>query len=198
MSQIVFAFSLLSVVTILILSFLAFVLEDFDFFPPPCKDSWQYRTFWVLFRVMFIGLLYLSFAEFGSQPVFNAWIRYCLWLPLLVLGFGAATYLSAKLGWANAHGEKEGLVVSGLYRWSRNPIYVTSFAGMIGWGFFVNSYYVSILLSFWALMYLLAPFVEERWLERTYGARFLTYKENSSRFFGFPRSHSEGGEAETD
>lgn len=180
--------ALLAIVTIIVLSLVALLFRNFEFFPPPRKDSWQYRVFWILFRVMFLGLLYLSFAEFGSQPVFESWTRYFLWLPLLILGFGSATYLSARLGWQNAHGVQEGLVVSGWYRWSRNPIYVTSFVGMIGWGFFVNSYYVSVLLSLWGLMYLIAPFVEERWLEGKYGTEFLSYKANSSRFFGFPKT----------
>lgn len=187
MSQIVFVLAIMSIVTILILSFRALVIADFDFFPPPRKDSWQYRIFWVLFRVMFIGLIYLSFSEFDSLPVFDPWIRYCVWLPLIVAGFGAATYLTGKLGWANAHGEKIGLVVSGCYRWSRNPIYVASFVGMIGWVFFVNSPYVNIILSLWALMYFLAPFLEEQWLERMYGEKFLVYKKETSRFFGFPK-----------
>ena len=197
MSQIVFVAALFSVAMIVGLSFLAFVSRRFEFFPPPGKNSWQFRTFWILFRIMFIGLVYLSFAEFASQPVFEPWMRYFLWLPLLVLGFGAATVLSAKLGWANAHGEKEGLVVSGLYRWSRNPIYVASWVGMTGWGFFVNSHYVTILLACWAFMYLLAPFVEEQWLERNYGSRFLTYKNLTSRFLGFPKPDPKSKEAET-
>lgn len=193
MSQIVFYIALLSIAAILILSLLAFVSDNFSFFPPPSRDSWQYRVFWILFRLMFIGLLYLSYSEFSPQPFFSSQLRYFFWLPLLALGFGAATIISAKLGWENAHGEKGGLIVSGLYRWSRNPIYATSLVGMIGWGFFVNSHYVSTLLGLWALMYLLAPFIEEQWLEKTYGDQFLNYKNRTSRFFGFPKSLSENG-----
>jgi len=198
MSQIVFYIALLSIAAILISSLLAFMSENFSFFPPPSKDSWQYRVFWALFRLMFIGLLYLSYSEFSPEPFFSSQLRYFFWLPLLVLGFGAATVISAKLGWENAHGEKGGLIVSGLYRWSRNPIYATSLVGMIGWGFFVSSHYVSALLGLWALMYLLAPFIEEQWLERTYGTQFLTYKENSSRFFGIPKTPPNTKEEETD
>lgn len=187
MLQMVFVIALISILIIVIASFSALIVEEFEFFPPPSKDSWQYRTFWLLFRVMFIGLLFLSIGEFSPQPVFNPWIRYMVWLPLLIVGFGGATYLSAKLGWENAHGEKSGLVVSGPYRWSRNPIYVASLIGMIGWGFFVNSYFVSVLLSLWGLLYISAPFIEEQWLERTYGDTFLAYKSQSSRFIGFPK-----------
>lgn len=187
MSQIIFIASLISILIIILASLSALVVDGFEFFLPPRKGSWQYHIFWTLFRIMFAGLLFLSFVEFNPQPVFETWVRYCVWLPLLISGFGGATYLSARLGWENAHGEKEGLVVSGMYRWSRNPIYVASLLGMLGWGFFVNSTYVSIILLFWALMYLLAPFVEEPWLQRTYGERFLSYKKETSRFFGFPK-----------
>lgn len=188
MSQIVFMVCLISISIIIVASLSALVIEDFEFFPPPDKDSWQYRTFWLLFRLMFSGLLFLSFSTFSPQPVFDNWVRFFVWLPLLVLGFGTAMYLSAKLGWANAHGEKQGLVVTGIYRWSRNPIYMASFAGMSGWGLFVNSCYVTTILSLWAFMYVLAPFVEEPWLERTYGNKFLAYKHQSSRFLGFPKT----------
>jgi protein-S-isoprenylcysteine O-methyltransferase Ste14 len=118
-------------------------------------------------------LLILSFHGFSPQPLFDNLVRYLVWLPLLILGFGIATYLSAKLGWANAHGEKDGLIISGLYRWSRNPIYVASIVGIIGWSLFVNSCYVSTILVLWAFMYFLAPFVEAPWLERSYGEDFL-------------------------
>ena len=172
---------------ILLASLSAFIVDNFEFFPPPSTDSWQYHAFRALFRIMFVGLLILSFFEFSQEPVFAPWLRYIVWLPLMIIGFGGATYLTTKLGWKNAFGEKDGLVVTGLYRWSRNPIYVVSIAGMVGWGFFVNSYYVSTILSLWALMYLLAPFVEERWLERTYGEQFMAYKKDTSRFIGFPK-----------
>ena len=134
------------------------------------------------------GLLILSFHGFSPQSLLDNLVRYLVWLPLLILGFGIATYLSAKLGWANAHGEKDGLIVSGLYRWSRNPIYVASIVEIIGWSLFVNSCYVSTILALWAFMYFLAPFVEEPWLERSYGEEFLAYKGNSSRFFGLPKA----------
>jgi len=187
MSQTIFIVSLISILIILLASMSAFVIDKFEFFPPPSTDSWQYHAFRVLFRIMFVGLLLLSFFGFRDEPVSAPWLRFGVWLPLLIIGFGCATHLTTKLGWKNAFGQKDGLVVSGLYRWSRNPIYVASLAGMIGWGFFVNSPYVSIILLLWALMYLLAPFAEERWLERTYGEKFLAYKKGTSRFFGFPK-----------
>jgi protein-S-isoprenylcysteine O-methyltransferase Ste14 len=162
----------------------ALAIKDFDFFPPPQRASWQYRVFWILFRMMFAALLALSIFEFNPAPFVNHWTRYALGLPILVLGFGCATYFSARLGWANSHWEKDQLVVSGVYRYIRNPIYVASIVGMFGWAVFVNSISVSIVLALWALMYLLAPLLEERWLERSYGVEYLAYNESSSRYFG--------------
>ena len=188
--ELIFYTSFLCLLVIFLASAASWRAKSFDFFPPPSRDSWQYRTFWTLFRVMFGGLLLLSFFDFGSKPFFGSTDRYAIWLPLMLVGFGGATYLSAKLGWDNAHGEEAGLVVSGPYRWSRNPIYVASLAGMLGWALFVNSAYVSAILLLWALLYILAPFVEESWLERTYGEKFLEYKKSTPRFIGFPARHS--------
>ena len=95
--------------------------------------------------------------------------------------------MSIKLGWGNAHGEAKGLVVTGWYRWSRNPIYVASFVGMLGWGLFVNSSYVYTILSLWALMYVLAPFIEEPWLQKKYGDEFSIYKTKVPRFVGLSK-----------
>jgi protein-S-isoprenylcysteine O-methyltransferase Ste14 len=161
----------------------------FEFFPPPSKSSWQYRMFWVLFRLMFLGLVVLSFSSFNTIPSIATWLRFSLGLPLLILGFGVATYLSIKLGWENAHGEEKGLVVTGWYRWSRNPIYVASFIGMFGWGLFINSSYAYAILSLWGFLYILAPFIEEPWLQKRYGNDFIVYKSQVPRFVGLRKKN---------
>ena len=86
----------------------------------------------------------------GDRVGFATWLRFFVGVPLLILGFGVATYLSIKLGW----------------------------------GLFVNSNYVYIILSLWALIYLLAPFIEEPWLQKRYGDDFSIYKTKVPRFVG--------------
>lgn len=172
--------------TILLLSLLSLAAPSFVFFPPPSRQSWQYRLFWLLFRVMIISLIALCVMCFSEHPPGGNTLRYAAWLPLFVVGFGLSTYLTLKLGWENAHGEANNLVVSGWYRWSRNPIYVTSLIGMLGLALFVGSSKVSVVLALWAAIYLLAPLLEERWLEKSYGEAFITYKAATSRFFGIP------------
>ena len=183
MDQIIFIISLMAILLILTLSMISYVHKAFVFFPPPNKNTWQYLVFWLLFRIMFFGLLILSVKTFGSDPLVSQWVRYLVWLPLGLFGFGFAIYLSIQLGWKNAHGEKQGLVLTGWYQRSRNPVYVASMLGMLGWGLFVNSSSVYILLSLWLSMYLLAPFLEESWLEGQYGKDYRRYKKTVPRFF---------------
>lgn len=191
MNLLIFIVSISSISLILAFSLFSLISKNFEFFPPPSKHSWQYRVFWLLFRLMFAGLVVLSFNSFNtlSSIVSISWLRYLLGLPLLILGFGVAIYLSIKLGWENAHGEKKGLVVTGWYHWSRNPIYVASFVGMFGWGLFVNSGYVYVILFLWAFLYILAPFFEEPWLQKRYGDDFIMYKSQVPRFFDVFKKH---------
>ena len=150
MDLLIFVVSVFSTCLLLVFSLLSLMSENFDFFPPPSKSSWQYCLFWVLFRLMFLGLVVLSFSSFNTISGIATWLRFFVGVPLLILGFGVATYLSIKLGW----------------------------------GLFVNSNYVYIILSLWALIYLLAPFIEEPWLQKRYGDDFSIYKTKVPRFVG--------------
>lgn len=184
MIEITFYVSLLAITCIVFLLMWSLMSEHVQFFPPPGKDTWQYKLFWGLFRLMFYGLVLLSILDFGSYGYVPDGVRFALGLPILIFGFGAAFYLTFILGWKNAHGEKQGLITSGWYRFSRNPIYVVSIIGMVGWGLLVDSLRVDFLLSLWAFFYILAPFIEERWLVKKYGNQFIVYKSEVHRFIG--------------
>jgi protein-S-isoprenylcysteine O-methyltransferase Ste14 len=86
------------------------------------------------------------------------------------------------MGWRNAFGEKKGLVTDGWFAISRNPVYVATWAGLLGWGLVLGQSSVTGLLTLWALLYVLAPFLEERWLEQQYGDEFRRYKSSVARF----------------
>ena len=147
--------------------------------------NWQYHLFWALFRMFIVGLIVVSILDYDSLLTSKS---YLLGLPLLAVGIGSACYLSyVTLGKANSYGGKSGLCKDGIYQWSRNPIYVVTFIGMLGWGLFINSIYVWVLLSLWAVMYFFAPYIEEPWLEQKYGTEYVLYKAKVPRFIGFPK-----------
>ncbi len=155
----------------------------FRFWPPPEDQPRKKIVFMILFRIVVYGLviysiMYLLRAEFQlSTPA--------ILLAILLFACGLATALGATiaLGWANALGSKEGLRIDGMFRYSRNPIYVATWFGLTGWALLVPVPPVIATLMNWALLYLVAIFIEERWLTRKYGEPFLEYCREVRRFF---------------
>ncbi|WP_416899488.1 MAG: methyltransferase family protein [Minwuia sp.] len=178
-----FSISLISVVSILVLGAMSKCLKELQFFPPPSRGRWQHWLFKLLFRGFVYPLAVLSILvfEFTSGPMAIA--RYAVGGALFVIGFGLAFTITFSMGWRNAFGERQGLKTDGWFARSRNPVYVVTWIGLAGWGLLVMDTSVSILLSLWALMYLLAPAVEEPWLEQQYGDDYRNYKAAVPRFF---------------
>ncbi len=178
MSEIVFGIALLAVIVIFALSLVQVIKDDFEFWPPPNATSWQHKAFRALFRVFFICLLVLSVTGFHPGSIG----RYLLGAVLLTIGFGFALNWTGFLGWKNAFGEAAGLKTMGPFAVSRNPIYVVSIVGMVGWAILVGSWFLSTLLSIWACLYIAAPFLEELWMKENYGEEFVNYAADVPRF----------------
>ena len=184
MANLIFSLSLLSALLIFVLALASISMKDFQFWPPPSKSSWQYHVFWWSFRAVIAGIVILSIIDFNGLVVFNHPTRLYVGILLAVLGFSLAFYITFYLGWRNAHGETEGLKTTGWYAWSRNPVYLVSFFGFIGWALAINSAYIYVLFAFLIAFYVIAPFLEEPWLEKRYGKAYLEYKSKVPRFFG--------------
>jgi protein-S-isoprenylcysteine O-methyltransferase Ste14 len=80
------------------------------------------------------------------------------------------------------------LVVVGLYRFSRNPMYIAVVLVLLGWtvgfhSFLLLAYALAIAVGF----HLRVVFGEEPWLARTHGEKWSRYKEEVPRWLGFPR-----------
>lgn len=176
---IAFCVSLIAGMILIVLSLLSAASRTFEFFPPPNKKSWQHRTFMGLFRVFVYLLIGLSIFEFRTpeDP-----IKIAIGAVFMIAGFGVAFLITIQMGWQNAFGEKTGLQTTGWFRFSRNPIYVSTWIGLIGWSILIPNFKVWVLLFLWALMYLLAPFVEEPWLEKHYGEEYSAYRRTTPRF----------------
>ena len=180
---VMFAIGLATVFAITTLSMMKFIKPGFEFWPPPSPNSWQHHTFRSLFRTFFASLLVISVSDFHTG---STW-RYVLGGSLLVIGFGFALRWTGFLGWRDAFGEAPVLKTEGPFAWSRNPIYMASIVGMIGWALTMGSWYVSVLLGLWGLLYICAPFLEEPWLEQEFGEAFRDYRRRVPRYLGIPR-----------
>lgn len=178
-----FGLSLTGALSIFGLSAVAALRSDFQFFPPPSKRSWQHRTFLALFRLYLYSLIALTVFVFAPLEGPYALVQYGVGGALLLIGFGMAIRITLYMGWRNAFGEKLGLMTTGWFARSRNPIYVFTWLGITGWAMPANSWLVTLLLSLWALMYLIAPYFEEPWLEAEYGEAYHDYASRTHRFF---------------
>jgi len=177
-----FGLSFLAVSAIFTLAAFSKLSGRFEFWPPPAAKSWQHRTFLALFRLFLYPLVVLSFLEFQTANEATGLLRQAIGGLLFVVGFGLALRITLQMGWRNAFGEKNGLVTDGWFAISRNPVYVATWVGQFGWGLALGQSSVTVLLALWALLYVLAPFLEERWLERQYGDEFRRYKSSVARF----------------
>ncbi len=75
------------------------------------------------------------------------------------------------------------LVTSGVYRFSRNPIYIADALILIGWGLFLsNLYSLALVAGFWLYMTRFQIKPEERVLEKLFGEEFLAYKARVRRW----------------
>jgi protein-S-isoprenylcysteine O-methyltransferase Ste14 len=80
------------------------------------------------------------------------------------------------------------LVVSGLYSWSRNPMYVAVVLILWGWALGFRSPSLAIYaLAIMAAFQVRIVWGEEPWLARTHGEQWVRYRERVPRWFRIPR-----------
>ena len=182
MTTVLFLISVTCATTLLLLSVVGLVVPKFEFWPPPHPNSWQRQAFLRVFRGMFYSLIGLTVIELINQPMTLSSVQLWIGVPIFTAGFGAALASTFDLGWGLAFGKGQSLKTTSWFGWSRNPIYVVTWIGMIGWGLFAMSGFVSIVLLLWAIVYLNLVFLEERWLLATYGEEYAEYMNVVPRF----------------
>jgi len=75
------------------------------------------------------------------------------------------------------------LVVSGIFKWTRNPMYLALLLGLIGWGLFLGNYYsLALTVVFVVYMNRFQIVPEERALENAFGANYLEYRKQVRRW----------------
>ncbi len=177
------ALALLAGVILLGLATADLLISSFRFWPPPKEQYWKSIAFRMLFRVMFYGLGIGSLLHLWQRGFEASVFVNILAIILISVGFLVALLATGTLGWANAFGAKEGLRTDGIFAYSRNPIYLATWLGLTGWALLVPTPIITSSLLCWALLYLIAIFLEERWLRQEYGAEFQEFCQKVRRIF---------------
>ncbi len=126
--------------------------------------------------VYFATNLFLIFspllAQIHTGTVFAAigWVVYSLGIVVLIVSL---------LDFSSS----EGMVKKGIYRHSRNPIYIGYFMVFMGIGFLIGSWFYLLV----ALVYQYSThwliLSEERWCRQTFGESFAEYERKTPRYF---------------
>lgn len=149
--------------------------------PPPKKQSWQYIIIWTLFYlalVLNVSLLVLDWNNWIiSKPV-----RFFVGIPIITIGSLLVSWGFATLGIQNTSGIKKEFVISGPYRFTRNPQYLGDVILLVGITILSNSLYLAIVHVLGAMVFLITPLAEEGWLEQQYGEHYIQYKNATPRF----------------
>jgi protein-S-isoprenylcysteine O-methyltransferase Ste14 len=138
-----------------------------------------------LFRAGMVLTFVIAILDWNSAGLVDL-SRLIIGLPLFLVGFGITVFGYFNLGLGNTYCGSDGLVIHGLYRFSRNPQYASSILGLIGTVIMADSW-LTIPLAFSAsCAYVLMALTEEKWLEDRYGATYEEYKQRTARFFDLP------------
>lgn len=146
----------------------------------PIEDPEAYQIFGRKYQV--IGLLWLSALLIICLFIpLNSGIL--LWIGLLLWTLGVAVNLVAVHSFAQTKGAN----TVGIYRYSRNPMYVGAFLLLIGlclMGFSLSAWSVVLLAFFFiSIPYLhWTVLLEEAFLTRKYGDSFREYMKRTARY----------------
>jgi protein-S-isoprenylcysteine O-methyltransferase Ste14 len=156
------------------------------FWPTPGPGTWQYRTFWPLFRGL--NVLCVASAVLHRTPTLGVptSLRVVAGL-VLAAAFGVFLYAFFRLGRDNSYGADDGLVTAGIYQWSRNPqnAMLIVFYGALA--LVADSLPTAIFCVAMMLAYHLMVLAEEPWLVEHYGPAYTAYTRTVPRYFNWAR-----------
>jgi protein-S-isoprenylcysteine O-methyltransferase Ste14 len=109
------------------------------------------------------------------------------WLGLPFYGIGIVLNVIAMYAFAQFTG---GVNTTGIYRYSRNPMYLGAsffYLGLclMGWMISVSGILLIIVFIWWLVLSHKAVLLEESFLEKKYGETFLKYQKSVPRYLLF-------------
>lgn len=186
MADLLFAIGALVAAALLGLLVLTLWLPAFRIWPTPGDGSWQGYVFWPLFRslnILCFAVAITSYANFLGLPV---WLRLVAFA-LLAVSIAVFVYSFRVLGRDNSYCAQDGLVMGGIYRWTRNPQNAMLVVVYGCLAFTADSAPAYVLCAAMMAVYTLMVLAEEPWLEAAYGDTYRRYCRRVPRFFNWRR-----------
>jgi len=159
-------------------------LPGFRFWPPPSPRSWQFFLSWLIASLVMVNFLLLGILDFDSFILPHLKQRLPFALCIFAIGSGIGSWAFLTFGLKNTIGIDSKLITHGPYRFSRNPQYMGDSMNILGYLVLSNSIMVLIIGILGISLNLLAPLLEEPWLEEQYEEDYLEYKRKVPRFIG--------------
>jgi protein-S-isoprenylcysteine O-methyltransferase Ste14 len=181
MTHLVFACGLAGGIVLDLLLLRTLLAPPFRIWPTPGPGSWQSGTFWTLFRGTWVATFIVAALDWNSTPLLD-WTRFIPGIPLGLIGLTVTVCGYFNLGLGNTYCGADGLVTGGLYRFSRNPQYTASIAGLVALSIGANSILTIVLSTLIVGAYVMMAMVEEDWLKQRYGAPYRDYCRQTARF----------------
>jgi len=124
----------------------------------------------------------------ASREIVQPWGALPLLLGLVVLALTVREFYVSGKGTLAPWAPPQTLVVSGLYRYSRNPMYVGVLLILCGWAIGFWSWQLAVYAIGIAIAFQIRVIVyEERWLARRQPDAWEAYRMRVPRWFGVPR-----------
>jgi len=109
---------------------------------------------------------------------------------LVVFLFGLIILIVATLNFATAPQDKP--ITSGLYNYSRHPMYLAMFLIYVGASLATASWLFFLLTIAAVVLIRLEAIVEETYCREKYGSAYREYLDRTSRWIGIPKSVKKG------
>ena len=141
------------------------------FFPP--TEGKEQVAFYIYQTTTLFLLIYLFFAEIKLTSPTN-------YMGLIIFLIGMMLYLKSIVDFSKP--QKNGINKNGLYKWSRNPMYVAFFLYFLGCSFLIDSWvYLTVLVIFQISVHFLI-LSEERWCIKEFGEEYRKYMKQVRRY----------------
>ncbi|MEJ2251170.1 MAG: methyltransferase [Candidatus Lokiarchaeota archaeon] len=153
----------------------------FRFWPPPKKQSYQFYISWTFMSVFLISYVIFGILDYNSS-IIPFYVSLIVGIPIFIIGMLILIWGLVTLSFHQSLGLEGNFIISGPYKYTRNPQYIGYILIIIGFILFFNSLKIILLSLIIIIVFILLPFAEEPWLRKKYGEVYENYKEKVRRF----------------